>query len=150
MRACRPKEVFRLVQHAVAGETVLVDFEVTGFENAGVFLYLFEVGVHAALSRLVCDDRYVDSRLFAAIPVGRGLALVDSDPLPVRITRVGGDMRGIELVRFHMRAGCGSGIEVARVVGPTLPDEVFEDSKVAFVLVAVAVEDEGGMVAVFI
>ena len=150
MSAGGTEEITCLMKHAILGKPVLIDFEVAWFQYACIFLHLFEVGVHATLPRFVGDDRNVDGRLFAAIPVGRGFAFVDGDPAFVLFSDIGSHVGSIILVRLHMRASRRGGIETAVVVGLPFLHEVFEDSKVAFVLIAIAKEDEGRVVAIFI
>ena len=150
MCTCRPKELTRLMQHAVLGETVLINFEVTRFENACILLHLLEIRVHATLPRLMCDDRHINGRLFAAIPVSGRFAFVDSDPTFVLFSDIGSHVRGIILIRLHMRASCRGGIETTVVTSLSLLHKVFEDSKIAFVLITVAKKDKGRMVAIFV
>ena len=138
------------MQHAVLSETVLIDFEVTRFEDTCILLHLLEIRVHATLSCFVGNDRNINSRFFGTIPVGRRFAFVNGDPTPVGITDTGCHMRSIILIGSHMRTSCGSRIKMTAVISLPFLHKVFENSKVSFVLITVTIEDKGRMITIFI
>lgn len=109
-----------------------------------VFPDLAEVGIDAPLARLVGNDRNVHVRLLAAFPVGRGPSLVDLHGTFV------GLLRDVILVGRDARAGRRTAVQMPRVEFAAVGGQLLDEVEVAGDLVAVAVEDERGVVAVLL
>ena len=143
-RARGPEEVVGLIAHAVGGEHLAPQFEVSGLDRSRVFPDLAEVGIDAPLARLVGNDRNVHVRLLAAVPVGRGPSLVDLHGAFV------GLLRDVILVGRDARAGRRTAVQMPRVEFAAVGGQLLDEVEVAGDLVAVAVEDERGVVAVLL
>lgn len=143
-RARGPEEVVGLIAHAVGGEHLAPQFEVSGLDRSRVFPDLAEVGIDAPLARLVGNYRNVHVRLLAAVPVGRGPSLVDLHGAFV------GLLRDVILVGRDARAGRRTAVQMPRVEFAAVGGQLLDEVEVAGDLVAVAVEDERGVVAVLL
>ena len=126
-----------LIAHAVGGEHLAPQFEVSGLDRSRVFPDLAEVGIDAPLARLVGNYRNVHVRLLAAVPVGRGPSLVDLHGAFV------GLLRDVILVGRDARAGRRTAVQMPRVEFAAVGGQLLDEVEVAGDLVAVAVEDEG-------